>query len=135
MLRGWRRSSHRPMRITSPELLTSWMAGCSGTITNNDGGSMSIRLVVSDVDGTLVTKAKQITPAAFDTIRQLRESGIKFTLISSRPPQAIKVVGDVIGLADPVPAFNGGLLVDPDLKTVLREKFLEEVVAERVIER
>src|SRR5512147_2868826 len=96
---------------------------------------MGIRLVVSDVDGTLVTKDKRVTSAALDAIRSVRECGIKFTVISSRPPQAIRVVGNVIGLTDPVPAFNGGLLVDPDLKTVLREKFLEEIVAERVLER
>jgi Cof subfamily protein (haloacid dehalogenase superfamily) len=96
---------------------------------------MGIRLVVSDVDGTLVTKDKRITPAAIDAIRRIRERGIKFTVISSRPPQAIKVVGDVIGLTDPVPAFNGGLLVGPDLKTVLHEKFLEKIVAERVLKR
>ena len=96
---------------------------------------MGIRLVVSDVDGTLVTKDKRVTPAALDAIRRLRESGVKFTVISSRPPQAIRVVGNVIGVTDPVPAFNGGLLVDSDLKTVRREKFLEEVVAVRVLER
>jgi Cof subfamily protein (haloacid dehalogenase superfamily) len=96
---------------------------------------MGIRLVVSDVDGTLVTKSKQVTPAALDAIRLLRERGIRFTVISSRPPQAIRVVGNVIGLTDAVPAFNGGLLVDPDLQTVLREKFLEQIVAVRVLER
>jgi Cof subfamily protein (haloacid dehalogenase superfamily) len=96
---------------------------------------MGIRLVVSDVDGTLVTKSKQVTPAALDAIRLLRERGIRFTVISSRPPQAIRVVGNVVGLTDAVPAFNGGLLVDPDLQTVLREKFLEQIVAVRVLER
>src|SRR4051812_32162288 len=96
---------------------------------------MSIRLVVSDVDGTLVTKTKQVTPAALDAIRRLREQGIKFTVISSRPPQAIRVVGNVIGLTDPVPAFNGGLLVRPDLTAVLREKLLEPIVVKRVLTR
>jgi len=96
---------------------------------------MSIRLVVSDVDGTLVTKEKVVTPKALDAIRRLRASGIKFTVISSRPPQAIRVVGDVVGLTDPVPAFNGGLLVGPDLKTIYRQKFIEEIVVERILQR
>jgi Cof subfamily protein (haloacid dehalogenase superfamily) len=96
---------------------------------------MSIRLVVSDVDGTLVTRSKVVTPAALDAIRRLRESGIKFTVISSRPPQAIRVVGNVVGITDPVPAFNGGLLVDPDLTSILREKFIEHIVVERILQR
>jgi Cof subfamily protein (haloacid dehalogenase superfamily) len=95
---------------------------------------MSIRLVVSDVDGTLVTKDKRITPAALEAIRQVRKRGIKFTLISSRSPQGIKVIGNVIGLTDPVPALNGGLLVGPDLHTIFREKLLEPLVAEDLLQ-
>jgi Cof subfamily protein (haloacid dehalogenase superfamily) len=110
------------------------MADSSGTITNNDSSRMKIRLVVSDVDGTLVTPDKRITPAAVEAIRRVRERGIKFTVISSRPPQGIKVIADVIGLTDPVPAFNGGLLVRPDLHTVMREKLLEPIVVARVLE-
>ncbi|HWR13591.1 MAG TPA: Cof-type HAD-IIB family hydrolase [Terriglobales bacterium] len=94
----------------------------------------TIRLVVSDVDGTLVTKDKTITAAALEAIRSLRAKGIRFTIISSRPPQALKVIGDVIGLTDPVPAFNGGLVVDADLTTIRREKLLEPIVVERLLE-
>lgn len=96
---------------------------------------MSIRLVVSDVDGTLVTRSKQVTPAAIQAIRRLREHGIRFTLISARPPQAIRVVADVVGLTDPVPAFNGGLIVDPDLTTIRREKVLEPIVVDTILQR
>ncbi len=96
---------------------------------------MSIRLVVSDVDGTFVTRSKQVTLAALDAVRRLRAAGIKFTLISSRPPQGIRVVGNLVGLTDPVPAFNGGLLVGSDLTTILREKFLEQVVVEKILQR
>jgi Cof subfamily protein (haloacid dehalogenase superfamily) len=94
-----------------------------------------IRLVVADIDGTLVTRDKRVTPAALVAIEKLRRSGIKFTVISSRPPRGIKVVADVVGLTDPVPSFNGGLVVRPDLTTVLREKLLERLVAKRLIER
>ena len=62
-----------------------------------------IRLVVADIDGTLVTRDKRVTPAALVAIEKLRRSGIKFTVISSRPPRGIKVVADVVGLTDPVP--------------------------------
>lgn len=110
------------------------MAACFGTIKNNKRSQMGIRLVVSDVDGTLVTKAKVVTPAALDAIRRVRERGIKFTIISSRPPQGMKVVGDVIGLTDPVPAFNGGLVTATDLKTPLREKSIDPGVARRLID-
>ena len=86
------------------------------------------------MDGTLVTHDKRLTSAAVDAVRRIREAGIRFTLISSRPPQGLKVVADPLQITEPMPAFNGGLIVEPDLKTILREKLLEQVVVERLIE-
>ena len=44
-----------------------------------------IKLVVSDVDGTLVTKEKKLTDAAKAAVEKLRAAGIGFTIVSSRP--------------------------------------------------
>ena len=44
-----------------------------------------IALVVSDVDGTLVTQEKVLTDAAKDAVRRLGDAGIGFTIVSSRP--------------------------------------------------
>ncbi len=100
----------------------------------SDNIGTGIRLIVSDVDGTLVTHDKRLTPAAMDAVRRIREAGIRFTIISSRPPQGLKVVADPLEITEPIPAFNGGLIVGPDLKTVLREKLLEQILVERLIE-
>ena len=44
-----------------------------------------IALVVSDVDGTLLTKDKTLTDGARRAARRLHEAGIGFTITSSRP--------------------------------------------------
>ena len=44
-----------------------------------------IALVVSDVDGTLLTKDKTLTDGARAAVRRLHDAGIGFTIISSRP--------------------------------------------------
>ena len=44
-----------------------------------------IALVVSDVDGTLLTKDKILTDRARDAVRRLHDAGIGFTITSSRP--------------------------------------------------
>jgi Cof subfamily protein (haloacid dehalogenase superfamily) len=92
-----------------------------------------IKLLVADIDGTLVTRDKRVTPAALEAVRKLRDAGIRFTVISARPPQGLRVIADVVGLTDPVPTLNGGLIVKPDLRTVLRKKLLEPVVVERLL--
>jgi Cof subfamily protein (haloacid dehalogenase superfamily) len=97
------------------------------------GDTGEIRLVVSDVDGTLVTHDKLLTPAAIDAVRRIREVGMRFTIISARPPQGLRVVAEPLQICEPMPALNGGLIVGPDLKTILRDKMLETGVAERVL--
>ena len=44
-----------------------------------------IRLLVSDVDGTLVDKDKKLVPAVVDAVARLRAAGVDFTIISARP--------------------------------------------------
>jgi hydroxymethylpyrimidine pyrophosphatase-like HAD family hydrolase len=44
-----------------------------------------VRLVVADVDGTLVTPDKILTPHARAAVRQMIEAGIAFTITSGRP--------------------------------------------------
>ena len=45
-----------------------------------------VRLVVADVDGTLVTPEKLLTPWARAVVRTIIEAGIAFTITSGRPP-------------------------------------------------
>jgi len=47
-----------------------------------------ISLVISDVDGTLLTKDKTLTERAIRAVRRLQEAGIGFTLTSSARPSA-----------------------------------------------
>ncbi len=77
-----------------------------------------IRLVISDVDGTLVTKDKRITPAAADAVRVLRERGIAFSVTSSRPPFGMRMLFDPLDLQLPIGPFNGSSLVNRDLSVV-----------------
>ena len=45
-----------------------------------------IRLIVTDVDGTLVEDGSpNINPKLFETILKLREKGIQFAVASGRP--------------------------------------------------
>ena len=45
----------------------------------------SIRLLIADVDGTLVTPDKRLTDATCRAVDLLRAAGIHFTLTSGRP--------------------------------------------------
>ena len=77
-----------------------------------------IALLLSDVDGTLVTPDKVLTPAAVAAVNDLRAAGIYFTLASARPPCGMRMLIEPLGLQLPLAGFNGGLIVNPDMSVI-----------------
>jgi Cof subfamily protein (haloacid dehalogenase superfamily) len=73
-----------------------------------------IALVISDVDGTLVTPDKRLTEASIKAVQQLHVRGIHFSLTSSRPPFGLRMLVEPLSLKLPFGAFNGAALVKPD---------------------
>ena len=84
-----------------------------------------IRLFLADVDGTLVTQDKVLTDDAVAAVRSLRKAGVLFAVTSGRPPRGMEMLVEPLDLETPIAAFNGGLIVDPDLE-VLQEHALPE---------
>lgn len=93
----------------------------------------SIRMVIADVDGTLVTQEKVLTKRAAEAVLRLHDAGIQFSITSGRPPGGMAMLIDPLKLTQPLAAFNGGVLIKPDLKTVVDQKFLPVGVPEKVI--
>ena len=82
-----------------------------------------IRFLISDIDGTLVTPDKIVTSAARDAVKELRDAGIGFAFVSSRPPKGLASIAEALSLASnaedgrpAAAAFNGGVLLDAQLK-------------------
>jgi hypothetical protein len=88
-----------------------------------------IKLVLSDVDGTLVTPDKILTPRAVRAVDQLREAGIMFALTSARPPQALSRFVEPLQLETPLGAFNGGLIVDTKMGVIEEKAIAREFSA------
>jgi len=53
-------------------------------------GTDAVRLLLADVDGTLVTPDKVLTDRAVDAVRSLGEAGILFAITSGRPRGACR---------------------------------------------
>ncbi len=94
----------------------------------------SIAVLLADVDGTLVTKEKVITDRAAQAVRRMREMGIIFTVTSGRPPRGMRMLVEPLGLTMPMAAFNGGVILLPDL-SILDERQLPDYVLPGLIER
>jgi len=92
-----------------------------------------IRLIIADVDGTLVTQEKILTQRAIQSVMALRAAGIKFAVTSGRPPRGMAMLIDPLKIDEPLAAFNGGVIIKPDLTTIVRENFLPRAMVEKVI--
>jgi Cof subfamily protein (haloacid dehalogenase superfamily) len=93
------------------------------------------KLVIADVDGTLVTSEKALTPRAVQAVAGLREAGIAFAVTSGRPPRGMTMLVEPLRLDTAISGFNGGLTVEPDGElSVLQELDLPGDVVGPVLE-
>src|SRR3981189_3088375 len=91
-----------------------------------------IKLVVSDVDGTLLTKDKTLTDGAPPAVRRVREAGIGFTIVSSRPTIGMGFLLGPLAITLPVGSFNGSSIVDPGLKPI-EQHLIPAATAQRAL--
>jgi Cof subfamily protein (haloacid dehalogenase superfamily) len=90
----------------------------------------AIRLVIADVDGTLVTPGKELTERARRAVLALQPAGIAFAITSGRPPHGLAMLVKALALTTPVAAFNGGLLVHPDLSPIEQQNLPSSLVGQ-----
>ncbi len=81
----------------------------------SDAARPTVRLLLADVDGTLVTADKALTERAVAAVRKLKVAGVLFAVTSGRPPRGMAMLIEPLELELPLAAFNGGLLVDRHL--------------------
>lgn len=93
----------------------------------------TIRLLVADVDGTLVTHDKVLTERARAAVAKMRSAGIQFAITSGRPPRGMEMLIAPLALTTPIAAFNGGMFVTSDL-SVIEQRVLQADVIEPAME-
>jgi Cof subfamily protein (haloacid dehalogenase superfamily) len=92
-----------------------------------------ISLLLADVDGTLVTEDKILTPRAQAAVAALGARGIRFAITSGRPPRGMAMLIKPLALTTPLAGFNGGVFARPDL-SVIETRTLAPDVARQAID-
>jgi len=91
-----------------------------------------ISLLIADVDGSLVTKEKVLTPHAQAAVKALHGAGIAFAITSGRPPRGMAMLIEPLALRTPIAGFNGGIFIKPDM-TIIEEHLIGPDAAERAV--
>jgi Cof subfamily protein (haloacid dehalogenase superfamily) len=92
-----------------------------------------VSLVLADVDGTLVTPDKLLTPRAAAAVKAVGDAGIAFAITSGRPPRGMAMLIEPLALHSPIAGFNGGVFVNPDM-TIIERHVLPADVAARALD-
>ncbi|HET9532235.1 MAG TPA: HAD family hydrolase, partial [Blastocatellia bacterium] len=91
--------------------------------------SSNIALMISDIDGTIITSNHEVTEATRQAAARLYERGIQLSLASSRPARSIRPIAEALNLRSPFAAFNGALVARADGEIVARSIIPPEVTA------
>jgi beta-phosphoglucomutase family hydrolase/Cof subfamily protein (haloacid dehalogenase superfamily) len=92
-----------------------------------------IRLVIADVDATLLRQGALVTARTQEAAERLREAGVALALVGAQPPMGLARLARALELSTPIAAFDGGMLVTPEL-TVLEQQTLSLAVAQEVLD-
>lgn len=71
-----------------------------------------IKMVATDIDGTILKWDFGFTPEVKDCIRKLTERGIKVVLVTGRMHKAATFLADELGLDTPIVSYQGGMIKD-----------------------
>lgn len=86
-----------------------------------------IKLIVCDLDGTLLNSKKELTKASIDTLKEAKEKGIRICFASGRYDQMMSVYSEAIDGVDFLLSCNGAYVKSKDGKILYKECLNDDV--------
>ncbi|MEV0586399.1 Cof-type HAD-IIB family hydrolase [Nonomuraea sp. NPDC050310] len=83
------------------------------------------RLVATDLDGTLLDSARQVSPRTRAALQRAAAAGAQIVIITARPPRNILAIAEQAGVGGLALCSNGALRYDLTAKTVTAASPLE----------
>ena len=93
---------------------------------------MELKIVFSDVDGTLLNSEHKMLDGTKYAIQKLQKKDIPFVIISARSPSGIYPILEENGFSCPIICYSGALILDENKNTVYSSGFNREI-ARKVI--
>jgi Cof subfamily protein (haloacid dehalogenase superfamily) len=84
---------------------------------------MSVKLFVTDLDGTLLPNGRIVSPGNIKAVQAAVKAGVTVTIATGRMYQAALPVAEALGVNVPIITYNGALIKDTE-DTVLYSQFL-----------
>jgi Cof subfamily protein (haloacid dehalogenase superfamily) len=95
---------------------------------------MTYRLLVTDVDGTLLTPDRRILPSVREAVRAARCCGVRVCLATGRTWSSVHPYAEALDIDPPIILFNGGVVHDFRKGRTLLRQTLDPEHARTVLE-
>jgi Cof subfamily protein (haloacid dehalogenase superfamily) len=92
-----------------------------------------LRLVASDIDGTLVRADKTASARTRRVLQEIREAGVVVVLVTARPAHTAELLASAIGVSGLLLCSNGAVVYDLATQEVLRHTPLAVESARQLI--
>lgn len=96
-------------------------------------GVARVRLVATDLDGTLLRTDGTVSPRTRAALAGIRRAGIVLVLVTARPPRFLRRLAEAEGLAGLAICCNGALVYDLDRGEIVRHRPLGAEAAGRLV--
>lgn len=92
-----------------------------------------IKLLVSDIDGTLVSNNNQLSGLTIELVKKLKKKDIGFSLASQRVHSSIVPLAKELDINLPYISLNGALIQDSEGKIILNKSVIDRKHVEKAI--
>lgn len=96
---------------------------------------MNYKLMAVDMDGTLLTSEKTISPKTVEAVEKAYDAGKYVTISTGRPIQGLSKYEDIIKPDVPVITYNGAMIIKLHSQEVLFHQCVDSASAKEVIEK
>lgn len=100
----------------------------------SDTAAPEVRLVAIDLDGTLLTDAKQVSRRTAAALAELPPRGARVVIASARPPRSVRAVYDALNLDTLQINYNGALIWDEKQRKVQFHRPLAGALVRRIVD-
>lgn len=92
-----------------------------------------IKLIVADLDGTLVDEKGELGAESKKVISQLKKNGIEFTIATGRLQSAVLGICKDLDITIPIITLDGSLIKNPITNEILYESFVPEKYVQKAL--
>src|SRR5215469_18660334 len=92
-----------------------------------------IKLIVIDIDGTLLTPESSITTRSLETIQAARKAGLGVTLATARRYSNTAMIANELGLNAPLILYDGAIVLEHPHRAILHKQLLPADVGQQAV--